>query len=324
MSSIGLDVGTTGCKATVIDIDGRVVAFGYEDYDLVIPGKGMSELDPNVVWESVKSVLKQVSKQCASQIKAIAVASFGESFVCLDGDDHVLANSMLYSDIRGTEEINDILEVIDADELFRITGMPINAMYSLNKLLWLKKHTDIYEKSKYIMLCGDFIAYRLTGRRVVDYSLASRTLMFDYKSKAWADELMKKFDIDSSKFSKLVAPGDVVGNITGKMAEELGLGDDVLLVAGAHDQVCAALGAGVINTGDSVDGIGTSECITTIISDDYDTDFMLKNNFCIEPYAIDGKYVTLAFNPAAGAAINWYRHTIEKTRSWAYVFCRII
>lgn len=315
MSSIGLDVGTTGCKATVITAQGEITAFAYKAYDLVIPGDGMWELDLGVVWQSVKYVLKQVATKCAAEIEAIAVASFGESFVCLDEAGNILGNSILYSDIRGTQEINDILKVIDAKQLFNITGMPINAMYSLNKLLWIKKHTNLYEKSKYIMLCGDFISYMLTGKRAIDYSLASRTLMFDYRKKAWAVDLMKSFDIDPDKFSCPVPSGKIIGQLTSEISEEIGLSTDVILVAGAHDQVCAALGAGVLNVGDSVDGIGTSECITTIISDIKDDEFMLKNNFCIEPYAIEGKYVTLAFTPAAGASINWYRNTIEKTRS---------
>jgi len=318
MLSLGLDVGTTGCKATAIDNKGRIVSFAYESYNLIIPGKGMSELNGDIVWESVKSVLKVVASECKKDIKAIAVASFGESFVCLDDEGKSIGNSILFSDFRGTDEIEDILKVIDKKELFEITGMPINSMYSLNKLLWMKKNTKTYEDAKYIMLYGDFITYKLSGNRRIDFSLASRTMMFDYKNKSWASKLMNKFDIDSNKFSKPIAPGDIIGKISIEMANEIGLSEDVILVAGGHDQICAALGAGVIDACDSVDGMGTSECITTVLSDKMDTDFMLENNFCIEPYAIEGKYVTLAFNPAAGASINWYRKTIEKTRDSAF------
>jgi len=315
MSSIGLDVGTTGCKATVINKFGEAVSYAYQNYDLIIPKKGMAELNSDIVWESVKSVLQSVAKECSDEIEAMAVASFGESFVCLDENGVSLGNSILFSDQRGTEEIEDILAVIDNKELFDITGMPINSMYSLNKLLWVKKNTRMYDDAKHIMLYGDFITYKLSGKRRIDYSLASRTMMFDYKKKAWADELMQKFDIDPAKFSDPIAPGERIGNISKSASDETGLGENVVLVAGAHDQVCAALGAGVLNEGDSVDGIGTSECITTIISSAENTDYMLDNNFCIEPYVLDGKYVSLAFNPAAGASIDWYRSTVEKTRN---------
>ena len=98
------------------------------------------------------------------------------------------------------------------------------------------------------------------------------------------------------------------------VAAELGLPEGVILVAGGHDQICAALGAGVLNRGDSVDGIGTTECLTVMLHDLDNLDVMRKNNFCIEPYAVAGEYVTLGFSNTAGAVLKWYRNTIERER----------
>lgn len=318
MAFIGLDVGTTGCKATVINKLGEVVSYAYQNYELIIPAQGMAELNADVVWQSVREVLQQAVLNSQSKIEAITVASFGETFVCLDENSKVLNNSILYSDIRGTQEIADVLAAVEKNELFNITGMPINAMYTLNKLLWVKKYTKDYQRAKYIMLFGDFIIYKLSGQRKIDYSLASRTSLFDYKKKEWAHELMDLFDIDEDKFSSTIAPGKIIGNISKSVALELGLTEHVMLVAGGHDQVCAALGAGVLNNGDCVDGIGTSECITTMVSNVENTEYMLNNNFCIEPYVIDNRYVSLGFYPAAGATLNWYRNTIERERNREY------
>ena len=325
MSSIGLDVGTTGCKATVIRENGEVAAFAYKGYDTEIPQPGYMELNPEIVWRGVQTVLAKVAEVCADEIDAIAVASFGEAFVCLSENGETLSSSILFSDYRGTDEIQDIIEKIDKQSLFELTGMPINSMYTLNKLLWVKKNSTVYDDAKYIMLYGDFISYKLSGKRFIDYSLASRTMMFDYKKKGWARDLMVMFDIDVDKFSEPIECGGVIGALDESVAKKLGLKPSVVMIAGAHDQVCAALGAGVLNHGESVDGIGTSECITVLLSEDFDTSFMLENEYCIEPYVLADSYVTLAFNPAAGAAINWYRSTIEKTRSETAedIFCEM-
>ena len=314
MAVIGLDVGTAGCKATVVHEDGTVLASAYRPYSLSAPGPGMAELDPNVVWRSVCAVLAEAAR--GQDVRAIAIASLGESFVCLDENDAVLAPALLYSDVRGADEAEEIKSAIPLEELFAITGMPLNPMYTLCKLLWARKHADYLNRARRIMLFGDYIGYMLTGEAAIDYSLASRTLMFDVRGKRWADRILNRFDIDAGLLSSPVQSGTAVGRLRRSVAGELGIPPYVTLYAGAHDQVCAALGAGVLNAGDCVDGMGTSECITAVLSEQPDVRRMLSNNFCLEPYAAGG-YITLAFNPAAGAAVNWYRDTIERERSAA-------
>lgn len=318
MAFVGLDIGTTGCKATVIDANGIVLSYAYQEYAPAIVDKGRAEICANTVWDSAKEVLRQAAIKTDAQIQAIAVATFGETFVCLNDQGHVIGNSILYSDERGTDEVKDIQQVIDKKTLFNTTGIPLGSMYTLSKLLWIKKHTSNYQHSKYIMLYGDFIAYKLTGERRIDYSLASRTMLFDFYNKTWSTHITSLFNIDTAKLSTPIASGEIIGNILPSVAKVIGVTPKTLVVAGGHDQVCAALGAGVLGDGDCVDGMGTSECITAILSDTQHTDHMLHNSFCIEPYVNPGQYVTLAFHLCAGATIDWYRSTIEKERNAAY------
>ena len=315
MAVIGLDVGTTGCKATVIREDGETLAYAYQSYQLVISGPGMAELDARDVWQGAKKVLYQAAQ--GREITAIAVASLGESFICVGPDGETLGNSMLYSDVRGAEEAKEIQSILGSETLFGITGMPVNPMYTLCKLIWKRKHSGDYDKARYLMLFGDYIGYMLTGRRVIDYSLASRTMMFDVRKKRWSEEITERFQIDWHQLSEPAPSGTVIGKLLPDIADELGLPRGTTLYAGAHDQACAALGAGVLRSGDCVDGMGTSECITTMVPEDSKARLMMANSFCMEPYAISNRYITLAFNPAAGAAVNWYRSTIEKERNAA-------
>lgn len=313
MVYMGIDVGTTGSKATVIDGKGTTLSYAYQNYQTVRTNEGVAEIDPASIWQTVRQVIAQAAAKSEEPIAAIAIASLGESFVALDKQDRVLRNSILYSDVRGSEEITDILQKIDRQRLFDTTGMPINSMYTLNKLLWVKKHeSELYKRIDKLFLFEDFVYYMLSGERRIDYSLASRTMFFDFSANRWAEEVLGAFDLDSAMLSMPVAPGSVIGKIRAGLSLELNLPKDVLLVAGAHDQVCAALGAGVLQKGECVDGIGTSECITTILDGLEQKSFMLENNFCIEPYAIEGECVTLAFSSTGASILSWFIKEIAR------------
>jgi xylulokinase len=146
MGLLGLDIGTSGCKATIFDYDGTVKGQSYVEYSLVSPQPGWQELDPEVVWNSVKQVIiSALSSYRGEAIKAISVSSFGESVIPVDQDGNVLYNSIMYIDPRGGEEANALEEMLGIDEVLSITGVSIHPMYSLSKIMWIKKHIpDVY------------------------------------------------------------------------------------------------------------------------------------------------------------------------------------
>lgn len=315
MGYIGLDVGTTGCKASVINNEGRILAYRYKEYNLLFPEEGWVEINADTVWESVCNVLRGIRDECNCRINALAIASFGEALVLLDENDNVLDNSIFYSDVRGNDETKELALLFEKDKLQGITGMPLNSMYSINKLMWIKKNRpDIYNKARKIMLFGDYISYKLSGERKIDFSLASRTMAFDIHRKYWAENIFDSLDIDKKKFSEPVLAGCIVGTVREKIAEELNLPKDMYIVGGGHDQACAALGAGIIEAGDAVDGIGTAECITLVMDKTMIKPEMYNFNYCCEPYICKDKYISLIFNVTSGAAIKWYRDTFENER----------
>ena len=239
----------------------------------------------------------------------------------MDKEDRVLRNGILYADVRGSEEISDIRERFEDQEIYDLTGMPVNAMFTLNKLLWMKKHEPrLYERIDKLFLFEDYIYYKLSGARCIDYSLASRTMFFDFGKYGWSESVLAAFGISASVLSKPVMPGSVIGQISDDLAIELGLNRGVILVAGGHDQICAALGAGVLKTGDCVDGIGTSECITTVLDGLSQKEFMRASNFCIEPYAVKDKYVTLAFSTTGASILGWFCESFAKEADRQSVF----
>lgn len=316
MAYIGLDVGTSGCKASVVDENGAVLAYAYREYAPMSPQPGYIEVDARQVWQAVQAVLKEAARP---DVTALAIASFGEAVILLSERDEVLANSIYFCDIRGSEEVEDVLAAMEPARAEAITGARANPMYSANKLLWIKKHQPaLYEKARHIMLFGDYIGYRLTGERVIDYSLASRTMLLDIKRGEWSAALGAALGLDVSRFSRPARTGTVIGTLTPSMASALGLSPKLLVVAGGHDQVLAALGGGAVARGDMVDGMGSSECISLVLQGEDWTPQMARCNFCCEPYVFENTYLTLAFNASSGTSTRWYRDCFEPERAADY------
>ncbi|MDR1042497.1 MAG: hypothetical protein LBL54_01165 [Clostridiales Family XIII bacterium] len=312
MLYIGLDIGTSGCKASVIDREGHVVRHARMSYRTTSPQAGYIELDAREVYAAAKDALAAVAGQ---DVKAIAVASIGEAVVLLGDDDAVLAGSIYYSDIRGSDEVAGIRSAMDAQKILGITGMPLGPMFSANKLLWIRKNEpSLYASAKHKMLFGDYISFMLTGERVIDYSLASRTMLFDVNRNEWSREVAETIGLDIEGFSSPVQSGTVVGTIRAQLAAELGLPGNTTVVAGGHDQAVAALGSGAVLPGESFDSMGSSECLTVVLSDSRADPLMTRYGFCCEPHVVPGAFVTLSFNASAGSAIRWYRDTFEVER----------
>lgn len=297
----GIDVGTTGCKLTVYNEKGDFLHKSYVEYE-VSRTTGEHEIDASAIWDGVRTLIKETAA-AVGNIDAIGVTTFGETFVMLDADDNVLFPSMLYTDPRGTEEAAEF----DDELVMSIAGVKTHAMYSLPKIMWIKKHkNEIYQKTEKILLFEDYIVYMLTGNNQIDYSLAARTMGFDIRSYTWSRELFDFAGIDMSKLSHPVPSGTPAGRIRPYLEAETGL-KGTIIVNGCHDQVASATGAGVFEAGTAVDGTGTVECVTPVF-DTIPTQKELYNDcYSVVPYIEKGKYVCYALSFTGGAAVKWFR-----------------
>lgn len=311
MSFMGLDVGTTGCKAIAVNGDGRVIAQAYRDYPLVSPRQGWNELDSTVVWKSIQHVISAASHQVESDpVEAVSVSAQGEAVVAVGKRGDTLCNFIVTFDNRSEPQSRWWEKKLGKRALFEVTGMPLHPMYSINKIMWIKENSPETYSGAWKFLCmEDFVIFRLSGRPVIDFSLAARTMCFDVASKTWSEKVLSCADVDVGLLSVPRPSGFPVETIRSEMASELGLRAGVIVATGGHDQPCGALGAGAVRPGMMMNAIGTSDVLCPTLKDPVLSASMLKSNYCCYPHVIKDAYTTITFNLAGGLLLRWYRDT---------------
>ena len=310
MKTAGLDIGTTGCKLTVFDENGTYLGKAYRDYP-VRRDRGEHEVDAQAILDMVWQVIKEMAQVCPD-IAGIGVTSFGETFVATDGAGCALYPAMLYTDPRGRKERELLTEKLGRERILHITGVDPHEMYSISKMMWLKENEPaVYAEAKHFFLIEDYVVFHLTGQAQIDYSLAARTQAFDITKLDWSDEILQQAGIGKTLMSRPVPIGTPAGKILPEVSEKTGLSPDTLVVSIGHDQVAAAIGAGVFTSDKAVDGAGTVQCMTPVYDALPDLDAMSRGKFAVVPYVM-GKYVCYAFSHTGGALMQWCTDTLAK------------
>ena len=309
MSLLGIDLGTTGCKGVCFDEDGNILGSAYREHSLLYPAQNFVEVEPNFIWESVKLIIREITAKTTNDpVKALAFSSMGESFTPVNKKLDFLQNSIMAFDSRAKEESDYLEERMGKRRIFEITGQPINPIYPLPKIMWLKKNKPAIFENTWKFLCYQDLAGALLGADpAIDYTLVSRTLAFDIRRKVFSDEMLVNAGIEPDKFARPVPSGEIIGRVSGKIADEVGLRRDTAIVAGGFDQPCAVLGAGINIPGIADDGIGTVECVTAVFENIDRLIDILKSDIPLFPYVIKDLYCAIGYNFTAGALLRWYR-----------------
>lgn len=317
MALLGIDLGTTGVKSTITDNQGNILSAAYQEYPTIVPREGEYELDPNVVWEKTKIVIKESKKFAKEDILACSVSSFGESFVVVDKDGNPLMNTLLQTDNRGQQEMQELLTRISATSIRKKTGLNPAVTFAIPKIMWIHKHCpEVYNETYKILLYGAFILYKLGGVAAIDYTLADRSLAFNVTTNDWDQDILQAAEIDQDLLPKCYPLGTVVGQINSQLADELRVNRTMKLVTGAHDQICVSIGAGSIDVGQATNGMGSMDNISPVFTDTSHLEKNAENNYPTIPY-LDNKYTTISYVYDGGTSLKWFRDTFGSEESWA-------
>ncbi len=311
MSLLGIDVGTTGCKAAVFATDGRLLALRYTEYDIQRPQPRSAELDSQAVWTQILEVIKAAVAESGvgQELRSVAVASMGENTVPVSRERTILGPSILNVDYRGEEYLSDLEARMPNSRLYQLNGNVWGNQYSLPKLMWIKQHQpELYDRTYKFLHWSSFVTFMLGGEPRIDYSLANRSLLFDINAEDWSDELLSLAGIERDKLPETVAAGVQVGGVGTQQAAELGIPAGTPLVSGSHDQCANALGCGVIEDGMAMYGMGTFPTIAPVFSASPSREVMIETGLNTEHHAVPGRYVSFIFH-MGGSAVKWYRDT---------------
>jgi xylulokinase len=313
VSFLGIDVGTSGCKAAVFSPAGRMLASAYEEYDMARPRPGWAELDPEDVWVRVRrTVAKAVHAASGDPVRALAVSSMGEALVPVSADRRILGPSLLMNDGRGEEYVPALASTIGAERFHRINGNVLGGQYSLPKLMWTRDHSpDVYAGAWKFLPWSGFVAFMLGAGPTADWSLAGRTLLFDVDGRCWSTEIAEAAGIEPGKLPDLVPAGSRIGTVDARVASELGLPRDARIVAGSHDQCANAVGCGVVDEGLGMIGLGSWLCIVPVFTERRPTGTMLPLGLNVECHAVPDRFVTFLYNQG-GLLLKWYRDTFAR------------
>ncbi len=302
----GLDLGTTNCKLSIYDA-GELLAQASASYP-ASRSSGRHTLDANAVWNAVVSLFHQViaAEPRTAQLKALAVSSLGEAAVPVDKDGNTKGDALLFWDASGTDELAAIVERVGRDEIQQITGLIPDPMFTLCKMAWQKTHNPEYRKVSHFLMFEDFIIYRLTGERMVSYSLACRTMAFDIRSRAWSPTMFAAADLDMGLMSKPAPSGTPAGVVAPHIRRELGLTEETMITTGGHDQMCAAVGAGAVREGVASNGSGTVEVMALTLPQQLDAAPLLADKYTLSIHADPNARFTYSCNATGSLLLSWY------------------
>ena len=246
---LGIDLGTTVCKALVFDQDLRLHAAAARPLDISKLSGTDIEQDPGQWWRATVLVVREAVAKCGGstrQLRALGISSQGISFVPVDAGGAAIRPAFSWLDTRAVDERQTIVDELGEQQVFAITGKRCSAGYVLPKLLWYRGHEpERWAKTRQILMPLDFLLARLTGSPVTDHTMAGGTMLYDVRRRAWSRRILDAFDLDPSILPEIRQATDTAGSLAPQAAEELGLAPGIPVAVGGQDQKVAALGAGI-------------------------------------------------------------------------------
>ncbi len=313
---IGVDIGTTGTKATIVDGEGRQLAIAYEESKLYYPRVGWVEQKPEDFYSSVRNTVREVLRRSQVDPRNIASIAFSgqmAGILAIDKNWDPVIPYDSWLDIRCKKYI-DMLAERYADLLIEVTGVPPTVDHLPKMMWWKNEKPEIFEKIYKFTVPAVYVAGRLAGLEgddaFYDYTYVTFTGLFDIRRMEWSDELSRIFSIPLEKLPRVVRPWDIVGELTTEEAEKLGLVRGIPIVAGAGDGMACSLGAGLTNPGICLDIAGTASAfyisIDTIVPDTKHKTLLHLKSAVPELWNV-GAYIN-----GGGLCLRWFRDELAK------------
>lgn len=302
MSYLGIDLGTSGLRALLIDESGNLIGSAERNYDVLHPVSGWSEQNPSewiLALEEAVAELKQ-KYSAFKELKGVGVAGQMHGATLLDEHGDVLRPCILWNDTRSK---NEAAHLDQMERIRDLSGNIVFAGFTAPKLLWVQKHEpEIFKKVSKVLLPAAYINFYLTGEYVADMSDSAGTSWLDTGGRDWSDVLLTAGNMRSDQMPKLVEGSHSAGQLRSELVAKWGVGDSVIVAGGAGDNAAAACGIGALTENEGFVSLGTSG-VLLVARDDYmpaaDT---AVHTFC---HAVPDRWYQMGVMLSATDSLNW-------------------
>ena len=308
---IGIDVGTSGTKALVVDDEGKVVGTGTGHHDPDVPRGGWSEQDAEDWWPSTKAAIELACRDAGigpEAIDAVGLTGQMHGLVALDSMMQPIRPAILWNDGRCEAQCHQVEERFGIERLVELTGNRMLAGFTAPKLLWMREHEpEAFARVATVLLPKDWIRFKLSGVAAMDVSDASGTAVFDCRRRTWSDDLLAALELPRSWWPDAAESPDVVATVSDAAAAETGLRAGVPIVAGAGDQAASAVGTGLVDEGTIGAALGTSGVTFAPTESWRATPDGTLHAFC---HAVPGRWHLMGVMLSGAGSLDWFRHAV--------------
>lgn len=307
---LGIDIGTGGARALVIDEEGSVRGSATSDYPLLTPRPLWAEQNPEDWWSGVVRAVPAAFDEAGisgSDIGAIGLSGQMHGAVFLDGWGEVIRPSILWCDQRTAAECEEITTRAGSDVVESVTLNRVLTGFQAPKIVWLKNNEpEAFSRIRKVLLPKDYIRYRLTGAFATEVSDASGTSLLNVVERNWSPEMMAAAFVEESWLPECFESVVPSANLSREAAEMLGLRAGTPVVGGGGDQAAGGVGSGVVETGLVSSSLGTSGVVFAHADRPFVDPQLRTHTFC---HAVPGKWHVMGVVISAGGSLRWYRDT---------------
>ena len=310
---LGIDVGTSAVKATLVDERGRVAGTASQALPLATPRPGWAEQKPRDWWAGAAGAVKKAlraAKGPASRVAGVGLSGQMHSSVFLDAKNAVIRPALLWCDGRTTEECREITARVGEEQLARWVANPALEGFTLPKVLWLRNHEPAaFARLAKVVLAKDYVRFRLTGGLATEPSDASATLMYDTANRRWSEPLLRALDLDPALLPEVGGSAEVLGAVTREAAALTGLVAGTPVVGGGADNACGAVGVGLVAPGEAVSSWGTSGTVLTPTAEPRVDPALRAHTFC---HVVPDTWYLMGVMLTAGGAFSWFARELAR------------
>jgi xylulokinase len=306
---LGIDVGTSGTRALVVDDDdGAVVASATEEHaPFASPRPGWAEQDAGDWWRACTVAVRAALDRApggADAIAAVGLSGQMHGAVLLGERDELLGPSLIWCDQRTGPQCRAIVERVGEARLIELTANPALTAFTLPKLLWVRENqAETWRRVRSVLLPKDYVRLRLTGEQATDVADASGTLMFDVANRRWSAAMLEAADVDERILPAVYESPEPTGSVSAAGAKVTGLLEGTPVVAGAGDQAAGAVGMGIVRPGLVSATIGSSGVVFAATDRPARDPLGRVHTFC---HAIPGRWHVMGVTQAAGLSLSWF------------------